>query len=81
MADGGACPAVTEVVANRDIITPENPRVLDQFHVLCEPLYKGRRQPPRIEITRSHSDALLPKLLSGDIRVKEAEKLVGAKVP
>ena len=26
-------------------------------------------------------DALLPKLLSGEIRVKEAEKLVGAKVP
>jgi len=83
LADGGAYPAVRpEVIAIRDIITPGNPRILEQFHVLCEPLYlradANRRESKSLAATR---DALLPKLLSGEIRVKEAEKLVGAKVP
>ncbi|MGO9812806.1 MAG: restriction endonuclease subunit S, partial [Isosphaeraceae bacterium] len=80
LADGGAYPAVRpEVIANRDIITPGNPRILEQFHVRCEPLYlrvdASRRESKSLAAIR---DALLPKLLSGEIHVKDAENTVEA---
>lgn len=53
--------------------------VIKAFSVMVEPLHQERiglkTESDTLKATR---DALLPKLLSGEIRIKDAEKLVGA---
>ncbi len=80
LADGGAYPAVRpEIIANLRIVLPTNRKILDRFHSLCEPLYlradANRRESRILGAIR---DALLPRLLSGAIRVKGAELKIGS---
>jgi type I restriction enzyme S subunit len=76
-AEGSAYPAVRpESFANADIVIPD-PFVLSAFERQTRPLFE------RAGANEHHSralaglrDALLPKLLSGEMRIKEAEKLL-----
>lgn len=78
LADGGAYPAVRPelISATEIILPPEN--VFAVFSELTRPLVD------RVEANKAESrtlaatrDLLLPKLMSGEIRVRDAEKLVG----
>jgi len=77
-ADGGAYPAVRpEIVGALEVGWPDRAEVLSAFHRSCAPFYEraacNRKQSRTLAALR---DALLPKLLSGEIRVRAAEKLV-----
>lgn len=74
LADGGAYPAVrSEVIGSLEI-----PRVskseVDRFHDIVAPLYTRKEQNRRESRTVAQlRDTLLPKLLSAELRVCEAE--------
>ena len=76
LADGGAYPAVRpETVLNTEMLIP-SPNILTEFARLAMPALE------RIEANKIESrtlattrDALLPKLMSGDLRVRDAEAL------
>lgn len=73
LADGGAYPAIRpEVIADWEIAWPSDAGTLEGFHKKCAPLYEraeaNRRESQTLAALR---DALLPKLLSGEVRVKE----------
>jgi type I restriction enzyme, S subunit len=80
-ADGGAYPAVRpEIIGALEVPWPNKPELVEEFHRVCAPLYE------RAELNRHESrtlaalrDALLPKLLSGELRVPVAEKVAEAK--
>ena len=81
LADGAAYPAVRpEVVATTPVVRPDD-EVLGQFSRLAGPLLakfaQGERESRTLAALR---DALLPKLISGELRVKDAEKFVGRDV-
>lgn len=71
MADGGAYPAVRpEIIGAMQIALPEEPEIFKAFHRTCAPLFE------QAEINRTQSrtlanvrDSLLPKLLSGQLKV------------
>jgi type I restriction enzyme, S subunit len=75
LADGAAYPAVRpDVVANTEIVLPE-PRVINAFSDSCGGLLD------RIESHKAESrtlaqtrDLLLPKLMSGEVRLRDAEQ-------
>ena len=79
-ADGGAYPAVRpEIIGGLEVPWPNKPELVEEFHQTCAPLYE------RAELNRQESrtlaalrDALLPKLLSGELRVPAAAKLMEA---
>jgi len=81
-ADGGAYPAVRpEIIGGLEVPWPNKPEMVEEFHRACAPLYE------RAELNLHESrtlaalrDALLPKLLSGELRVPAAAKLVEAEV-
>jgi type I restriction enzyme S subunit len=70
-ADGGAYPAVRpEIIGALEVAWPNSLELVEEFHRVCAPLYQ------RAELNRQESrtlaalrDALLPKLLSGEIRI------------
>jgi len=74
MADGGAYPAVRpEIIGAMQVALPNEPGILDAFHRICAPLLV------RAESNRAESrtlatlrDTLLPKLLSGELRVPDS---------
>ena len=82
VADGGAYPAVRpEVVSNLQCIVPSED-ILREFHELAQPIF--------IKITDNHQqaktlaqlrDTLLPKLISGQLRLPEAEALLAEELP
>jgi type I restriction enzyme, S subunit len=59
------------------VIIPRE-KLVERFNALCQPLYDmivaNKRESRTLATTR---DFLLPKLMSGEVRVKDAEKLVG----
>lgn len=77
LADGGAYPAVRpDVVAATEIVVPGD--VLENFSAMTGRLIE------RIKANKAENHTLaalrhllLPKLMSGEIRVKDAEKFVG----
>lgn len=78
LADGGAYPAVRpEVVGALPLALPPSDRLLSCFQELAAPLYEkahhGRKENRQLASIR---DYLLPKLLSGEVRVRDAERLV-----
>lgn len=80
MADGGAYPAVRpEIIGSMKVALPNEPQILDAFHRTCAPLFEqaeaNRAQSRTLAILR---DALLPRLLSGDIRVTNLEDEVAS---
>jgi type I restriction enzyme S subunit len=77
LADGGAYPAVRpELIAKTPVVVATR-EVLDCFSIRVSPLFaaseKGRRESKVLCQVR---DTLLPKLISGELRIPEAEKLV-----
>jgi type I restriction enzyme, S subunit len=62
------------------VLVPKD-AVLTAFNQICQPWYDrivvGKRESRTLSSIR---DALLPKLLSGEIRVRDAEKIAGAAV-
>lgn len=70
-ADGGAYPAVRpEVIGRIEVPWPNTSGLLERFHSACAPLYEraehNRRESRTLAALR---DALLPKLLSRQLRV------------
>lgn len=78
LADGGAYPAVSpEAIGRWEIAIPCESQIIETCHELLAPLF----QLSAANRVNSHTlaalrDALLPKLLSGEIRVREAEREV-----
>jgi type I restriction enzyme S subunit len=79
MADGGAYPAVRpEVIGGMTVVVPRDPRIADAYHRVGSAYFAqaeaNRKQSRTLAALR---DALLPKLLSGELRIKDAELFVG----
>jgi type I restriction enzyme S subunit len=77
LADGGAYPAVRgEVVAAQPVVIP-GVAVAIAYQEAAGPLF-GRVAANEVEnVTLSQiRDALLPKLLSGELRVRDADRIV-----
>ncbi len=80
-ADGGAYPAVRpEIIGKWEVPWPDKPKKVEQFHRACAPLYE-RAEYNRLEsrTLAALRDALLPQLLSGELRVPAAAKLAEAR--
>jgi type I restriction enzyme S subunit len=75
LADGGAYPAVRpDVVAATPAVLP-NQQVLGRFSLVVEPLLAKMAHNERESRTLAAlRDALLPKLISGELRITDAEK-------
>ena len=82
LADGAAYPAVRpEVVAATPIVRP-NDEVFDRFSRAAGPLLAKIAQTEReSRILAALRDGLLPKLISGELRVKDAERFLEAASP
>lgn len=74
VADGGAYPAVRpEVVASLGCVVPTSP-VMQAFHAVALPIFdKVAANQMQMETLSSIRDALLPRLISGQLRLHEAE--------
>lgn len=70
IADGAAYPAINpNLIMNLDIVIPGK-SVFDRFHSIAEPILKDIAQNVQASSTLSQiRDALLPKLMSGEIEV------------
>jgi type I restriction enzyme S subunit len=82
LADGGAYPAIRpDVIGDLPVTLPADDAPLARFHQIAEPLLLkadcNRRESRTLAELR---DTLLPKLLSGELRVRDAEKTVAAAV-
>jgi len=77
LADGAAYPAVRpEVVASTPVVRPDD-SVLGEFSKHAAPLLARMAQSDRESRTLAAlRDALLPKLIRGEIRVKDAERFL-----
>lgn len=74
VADGGAYPAVRpEVVANIETVLPSND-VMSAFHDVIGPILAGvGENQVRAQTLAELRDTLLPRLISGQLRLPEAE--------
>ena len=81
LADGGAYPAVRpEIVAATSVVRPDD-RVLRQFSLAVGPLLsKMAESQQESRILTDLRDALLPMLISGELRVEDAERFVAGAV-
>lgn len=79
LADGGAYPAVRpELVAQQPAVIP-TPQVLEDFAAVADPLLARIGHAEEESRTLAElRDLLLPKLLSGELRVRDAERAVEA---
>jgi type I restriction enzyme S subunit len=70
-ADGGAYPAVRpEIIGALEVPWPDKSEIPEEFHRVCAPLYERAEHNRRESRTLAElRDALLPKLLSGELRV------------
>jgi type I restriction enzyme S subunit len=78
-ADGAAYPAVRpDTFEEAKLIVP-SAKVVNSFHELIEPMLRSIRSSARkSELLADLRDTLLPRLISGKLRVPEAEKIVEA---
>ncbi|HKY32223.1 MAG TPA: restriction endonuclease subunit S [Candidatus Polarisedimenticolia bacterium] len=78
LADGGAYPAVRpETVAATPVVLPDE-KVLKWFSLASDPfLGKMAHNDRQSRTLFALRDTLLPKLISGELRVKDAERLLG----
>lgn len=82
LADGGAYPAVRpEAVLETKFVGPRDHQLASSFSKITSPIMgrieANKRENRALAQTR---DLLLPKLMSGEIRLKEAEKVVEAAI-
>jgi len=75
-ADGGAYPAISpEIIGKWQVTWPDQSAIVGAFHKMCGALYELAEQNRRqLRILAAMRDALLPKLLSGEVRVEYAPK-------
>lgn len=80
LADGGAYPAIRpEVISGISLVTPQNQQIVDEYERFSQGLFeKADRNRKASLVIATIRDALLPKLLSGEIRVKEVERFLEA---
>lgn len=78
LADGGAYPAVrSDAVAALRLVVPDNEHLLAIFHERITPMFElCRKNDLQSKTLASLRDLLLPKLLSGELRVRDAEREV-----
>lgn len=77
LADGVAYPAVSpEVIAATRIIKPSNDLIERFSHFAASLLGKIGANEKESQILAAVRDALLPKLISGELRLKDAEKFI-----
>lgn len=72
-ADGGAYPAIRpEVIGGIQVVVPDRTEIIEHYHKIVSPFLEladcNRKQSRTLAMTR---DALLPKLLSGELRVAD----------
>ncbi|MBU6427868.1 MAG: restriction endonuclease subunit S [Cyanobacteria bacterium REEB65] len=81
LADGGAYPAVRpELVLETPVVIPPE-EALTAFSCQCRPLLESiAGAEEQCRTLGAVRDALLPRLLSGDLRVPDAERLVVAAI-
>jgi type I restriction enzyme S subunit len=77
LADGAAYPAVRpDVIAATPIVRPDN-EMFDRFSRVVGPLLAKIAQHARESRTLAAlRDALLPKLISGELRVMDADRFI-----
>jgi type I restriction enzyme, S subunit len=77
LADGGAYPAVRpELVAQTPVVIASR-QVLDHFSIYVSPLFANAGERERESKVLCHlRDTLLPKLISGEIRIPDAERML-----
>lgn len=77
LADGAAYPAIRpEVVANFTCILPQK-ELLKQFDIFAQAWISGiGERDAQVDCLSKLRDTLLPKLISGEFRIPDAEKLV-----
>jgi type I restriction enzyme S subunit len=78
LADGGAYPAVRpEAISAVPVVIPKNSQVVTAFERLTAPLFeRADRNRAKSRTFASLRDALLPKLISGELRVREVDRVV-----
>lgn len=82
LADGGAYPAVRpEVVAACEFVMPGDQAITRAFEAVAESLFEKawhcRHQSRTLGALR---DALLPKLVSGELRIRDLERIIGRAI-
>ena len=81
LSDGGAYPAVRpEVVLSTEVVRPCEQLITQFAHIVHPLLFKLAENDHQSRTLTIIRDTLLPKLLSGEIRVKDAERFVEQKV-
>ncbi|MCK9463919.1 MAG: restriction endonuclease subunit S [Proteobacteria bacterium] len=80
LADGGAYPAVrTEVVAATQVVKADD-AVVERYSLITRPLLAKMAENEReSSILAAMRDSLLPKLISGEVRVKDVECVLEAR--
>lgn len=82
LADGGAYPAIRpDVIGKIPVAIPPTLKPVLRFEELARPLYeksaKNRMQSRTLGQLR---DALLPRLISGELRLPDADRMVGRQI-
>jgi type I restriction enzyme S subunit len=83
LADGGAYPAIRpEVIGSRSLVIPSQSGIVAAFQRLAGPLFNrtrvARTEAKTIAALR---DTLLPKLISGELRVSDAQQVIRMATP
>lgn len=81
LSDGGAYPAVRpEVIAETPVVCPPR-EVIGHFSKIAKPIQSRYAASERESRTLTAlRDTLLPKLISGEPRIKDAERIVGQTI-
>jgi len=79
LADGGAYPAIRPDVVGNYLTPLCDSELIETFDQQCYPMIQktGRNQRQALSLTKLR-DTLLPKLISGELRIPDAEKLAEA---
>ena len=82
LADGGAYPAVRpEAIGALGFVILRGSQIVSAFQKLAGPLFERAQQNgAEVKSLAALRDTLLPKLLSGELRVKDAERIVAGQV-
>jgi len=82
LADGGAYPAIRgEVIGRIRVPLPQTFEPILGFEQLARPLYeKSAQNRTQSQTLGQLRDALLPRLISGELRVPDAERIVGRQI-
>jgi type I restriction enzyme, S subunit len=78
LADGGAYPAIrSEVIAGLSLVVPSDEKILTTFEKIARPTFaKAAQNRAESRTLTNLRDTLLPKLISGEIRLKDAERFL-----